>query len=456
MMHAENNWSTTNNHFPLLDPEVERYISVLPSRRQLRHAEKPFYLFMHFGMNTATGREWGNAAETAADFTITYIDPEQWVDAAQVCGASGIILTAKHHDGFCLWDTQTTDFNVMHTSLKTDVVAALSDACRRRQMDFGVYLSPWDMHETCYATPQYNDFFCAQLTELLTRYGPIFEVWFDGAKGKDAKAFSYDWERYYQVVRSLQPDACISICGPDLRWVGNEGGRCRSSEFSVVPESLTKAEAIKEHSQQTPEQAAQMRKLTSRDEDLGSRSVLMQHRALTWYPAEVDVSIRRGWFHPGGGKVKSAKKLFRIYLHAVGNNCSLLLNVPPDKNGRIDSADMRSLTRFGEMIRSVTACPLTQAHPGELSRTDGVLSFDLPGAKTVRYGILAEDIAHGQRVEQFDLYLLNKRGRRLFAYHGTVIGSRKIIPIGKKAAKAVLIIRQSRSTPVLKSIAFYG
>ena len=376
--------------------------------------------------------------------------------ALLACGASGIILTCKHHDGFCLWDTETTDFNVMHTALQTDVVAALSAACRRRHIDFGVYLSPWDMHEPCYATPQYNDFFCAQLTELLTRYGPIFEVWFDGAKGKDAKAFSYDWERYYQLVRSLQPDACISICGPDLRWVGNEGGRCRNSEFSVVPEALTKAEAIKERSQQTPEQAKELQKLTSRDEDLGSRDVLRQHRALTWYPAEVDVSIRRGWFHPGGGKVKSAKRLMRIYLHAVGNNCSLLLNVPPDKNGRIDSADMRSLTQFGEKIRSVTAHPLFVTHPGELTERDGVLSFDLSPAGRVRYCILAEDIAQGQRVEKFDLYLLRKNNRRAFVYHGTVIGSKKIIPVGRKAEKAILIIRQSRSTPILKSIGFYA
>ena len=456
MIHTENNWTTTNNHFPLLDPEVRRYVSVLPSQRQLRHAEKPFYLFMHFGMNTATGREWGNAAESVEDFTIRHIDPKQWVDAAEICGASGIILTCKHHDGFCLWDTQTTDFNVMRTGLQTDVVAALSAECRRRQIDFGVYLSPWDMHEPCYATPAYNDFFCAQLTELLTRYGPIFEVWFDGAKGKDAKAFSYDWERYYQLVRSLQPDACISICGPDLRWVGNEGGRCRNSEFSVVPEALTKAEAIKEHSQQTPEQAKELKKLTSRDEDLGSRDILKQHEALVWYPAEVDVSIRRGWFHPGGGKVKSAKRLMRIYLHAVGNNCALLLNVPPDKNGRIDSADLRSLTQFGEMIRAVTAHPICAAHPGKLSEHDGALSFDLPSDEPVRYCILAEDIAHGQRVEKFDLYLLNKHNRCTFVYHGTVIGSKKIIPVGKKAARAILVIRQSRSTPILQSVGFYA
>ena len=199
----DENWTTTNNGYPLNDSEVERYNAVVPSEKQLLHAQKPFYAFIHFGMNTATGREWGNATETRADFNITKIKPSQWVKTIKSSGATGIILTCKHHDGFCLWNTAKTDFNVMNTELHTDIVEAVSKECKKQGMDFGVYLSPWDMHEKTYATDEYNDYFCAQLTELLTNYGEIFEVWFDGAKGAEAKAFDYDWERYYNVVHNL-------------------------------------------------------------------------------------------------------------------------------------------------------------------------------------------------------------------------------------------------------------
>lgn len=451
----DENWTTTNNNFPLNDAEVERYNSVLPEPRQVSHAEKPFYLFMHFGMNTATGREWGNAAETVDDFTITKIKPAQWVKAAKSCGAAGIILTCKHHDGFCLWNTGTTDFNVMNTALAIDVTKELSDECHKQEIDFGVYLSPWDMHEKCYATPQYDDFFCRQLTELLTNYGDIFEVWFDGAKGADAKAFDYDWDRYYKIIRTLQPDANISICGPDIRWVGNEGGKCRKSEFSVVPEYLTKVETIQKNSQQTADGAAVLQKISSADEDLGSRNVLSKNAYLKWYPAEVDVSIRRGWFYPGGGKVKSANKLFKIYINSVGNNCSLLLNVPPNNKGVIAYKDMSSLKSLGRKINEITANPVLVQNFGELKPTDGYLEFRFNNTKKIKYCVISENITKGQRVEKFDLYILKSNGKYKKVYNGTIIGSKKIIRIKEGALGALLIIRQSRSTPYIRQIGFY-
>lgn len=451
----DENWTTVNNKYPLDDKEVERYNSVVPEPRQVRHAQKPFYLFMHFGMNTATGREWGNAAETAEDFTITKIKPAQWVKAAKVSGATGIVLTCKHHDGFCLWNTGTTDFNVMNTALNRDVVKELSDECHRQGIDFGVYLSPWDMHEKCYATPQYDDFFCRQLTELLTGYGDIFEVWFDGAKGADAKAFDYDWDRYYKIIRTLQPDANISICGPDLRWVGNEGGKCRKSEFSVVPEYLTRAETIQKNSQQTADGAAALQKITSKDEDLGSRAVLSKNAYLKWYPAEVDVSIRKGWFYPGGGRVKSARKLFDVYLNSVGNNCCLLLNVPPNDKGVIAYKDMSVLTALGRKINSMTANPVLVQEFGELKPTDGYLEFKFNNAKKLKYCVLSEDITKGQRVEKFDLYLLKANGKYKRVYKGNVIGSKKIIRLKGSSLGALFIIRQSRSVPYIKQIGFY-
>lgn len=456
-LRLDDNWTTKNNGYPLLDDEVRRYIQVLPSKSQLKHAAKPFYAFLHFGMNTATDREWGNGSETPDDFTIKEIDAGQWVAAIKASGAAGVILTCKHHDGFCLWDTKYTEFSVMHSPYGKDIVRQVADACKEADMEFGIYLSPWDMHEETYATPEYNDYFCHQLTELLTQYGEIFEVWFDGAKGAGAKAFEYDWDRYYELVRRLQPDANISICGPDLRWVGNEAGRARNAEFSVVPEYLTRAETVQKHSQHSEEEASRLQQLTSQNEDLGSRQVLKKEPKLHWYPAEVDVSIRKGWFYHEGedDTVKSAKELFGIYMNSVGNNCSLLLNVPPNRMGRIHPTDEQALKELGEMVRAVTRQPVLVEHPGELDGQRGYFEYHFKGSKRIAYCVLEEDIAKSQRVEKFDLYIQTPDGSYEAVYSGTVIGAKKIIQVDADAVGAVLIIRQSRSVPCLSTIGYY-
>ena len=449
-LELEKNWASDNNGYPLSGEQVEKYLSALPTPAQAAKADKPFYCFVHFGMNTATGREWGNAAEKVEDFTIKKIKPKQWAKAIKASGATGIILTCKHHDGFCLWATGTTDFNVMNTPLNQDIVLSVKEACEYEGLDFGIYLSPWDMHEESYATPQYNDFFCRQLTELLTKYGKIFEVWFDGAKGADAKAFTYDWERYYKIVRTLQPEANIAICGPDIRWVGNEQGNARKSEYCVVPECLTVAETIDKKAAQENDMPK------SSDEDLGSRELLDKHEYIKWYPAEVDVSIRKGWFHPGGGKVKSAKKLFKLYLNSVGNNSFLLLNVPPNKKGVIDRKDKKQLKKFGNKINELYASPVLSQNFGELkSETDGAVEFEFDSKKKLKYVILRENIAKGQRVEKFDVFLKKPSGKYKKAYSGTVVGMRKIIPVKGIYDGAILVVRQSRGVPDFKEIGFY-
>ena len=453
----DENWTTKNNKYPLNDSEVERYLSVLPSAAQVRQSEKPFYCFIHFGMNTSTGREWGNGTEKADDFRIVRIKPDQWVSAIKASGATGIILTCKHHDGFCLWNTGTTDFNVMKSAFAEDIVKLVSDECKKQGLDFGIYLSPWDMHEKTYATEQYNDFFCRQLTELLTGYGDIFEVWFDGAKGADAKAFDYDWERYYKIIRSLQPNANIAICGPDIRWVGNEAGECRETEYCVVPEALTKAERVHSISQQTASDAERLQKITSKDEDLGSRKVLEKNAYLAWYPAEVDVSIRNGWFasDENSSSVKSAKKLFNIYLNSVGNNSFLLLNVPPTDKGVISKKETKVLKNLGKMIEEITQNCVYKKNFGDLNESEGYLEFEFDSPKKLSYCILKENIRKGQRVEEFELYLLKENGKYKKAYKGSVIGMRKIIPLKGEAKGALLIIRQSRGVPSIESVGFY-
>lgn len=454
----ESNWTNDNNGVPLNSPEVDRLISVKPSKRQLRLAENPFYLFMHFGMNTATGREWGVGTEKATDFTIKKINAAQWVRCAKSSGTTGIILTCKHHDGFCLWKTEYSSFSVKYSDFKGDIVKMVSDECHKAGLDFGVYLSPWDMHEPTYGTPDYNDYFCNQLTELLTNYGEISEVWFDGAKGADAKAFEYDWQRYYKLIRELQPGANIAVCGPDIRWVGNEGGRTRKSEFSVVPSYLTLAETVSKKSQHATTDAGAMKKRTSTDEDLGSRDFLRDCPELCWYPAEVDVSIRKGWFYSPKSNltVKSPSKLFKLYLNSVGNNCTLLLNVPPSNKGIIHVNDAFALRGFGNKIREMYSKPVIVEKFGMLKDTDGVIDFNFDSEKKIKYVMLKEDIRYSQRVEAFDIFLRKENGNYVHVYSGTVIGSLKIAKTGsKKCVGARVIIRQSRSTPVISEIGFY-
>ncbi len=456
-MKLDRNWTTDNNGAPLNDEEVQRYISVVPTPSQQRLQDKPFYAFFHFGMNTANDREWGCGSEVASDFDITKIKPEQWVKTVKAAGMTGVILTCKHHDGFCLWNTGTTDFNVMNSPMGKDIVKAVSDECHKQGIEFGVYLSPWDMHEPTYGTEQYNDYFIRQLTELCGNYGELFEVWFDGAKGANAKAFTYDWHRYYKLIRTMQPNANIAICGEDIRWVGNEAGKARKNEYSVVPASLKQCEAIEKNSQNAEGDAARLQKVDTMDEDLGSRNILKNNANLSWYPAEVDVSIRKGWFYhkKDDRTVKSARRLFKIYLTSVGNNCTLLLNIPPTDKGVICAKDVRNLKALGKKINDITAYPVLEQNIGELKADQGYLEFNFDSEKKLKYFVISEDLAYSQRIEKFDLYIKKPNGSYKRAYQGTIVGAKKIVKLNKKATGAVLVIRQSRSTPHIKSVGFY-
>lgn len=456
-MKLDRNWTTDNNGAPLNDAEVQRYISVVPTPSQQRLQDKPFYAFFHFGMNTANDREWGCGSEVVSDFDITKIKPEQWVKTVKAAGMTGVILTCKHHDGFCLWNTGTTDFNVMNSPMGKDIVKAVSDECHKQGIEFGVYLSPWDMHEPTYGTEQYNDYFIRQLTELCGNYGELFEVWFDGAKGANAKAFTYDWQRYYKLIRTMQPNANIAICGEDIRWVGNEAGKARKNEYSVVPASLKQCEAIEKNSQNAEGDAARLQKVDTMDEDLGSRNILKNNANLSWYPAEVDVSIRKGWFYhkKDDRTVKSARRLFKIYLTSVGNNCTLLLNIPPTDKGVICAKDVRNLKALGKKINDITAYPVLEQNIGELKADQGYLEFNFDSEKKLKYFVISEDLDYSQRIEKFDLYIKKPNGSYKRAYQGTIVGAKKIVKLNKKATGAVLVIRQSRSTPHIKSVGFY-
>ena len=268
---------------------------LVPTHQQLEWQQMEFTAFLHFGINTFTGREWGDGTESPELFNPSELDAEQWVRALKDGGFKMAILTAKHHDGFCLWPTATTEYSVKNSPWKDgkgDVVRELRDACEKYGIKFGVYLSPWDRNAECYGdSPAYNKFFIEQLTELLSNYGEVHEVWFDGANGEgpNGKKQEYDWEAILKTIRTLQPKAVTAIMGDDVRWVGNEGGLGRETEWSatvLAPGSYTHKE--------TSRVTLGINNMTK---DLGSRELLAKAQEAYWYPSEVDVSIRPGWFY---------------------------------------------------------------------------------------------------------------------------------------------------------------
>jgi len=465
-----------------------RLIQIVPSPHQKALQEMEFYAFVHFTVNTFTDREWGDGSESPAVFNPEKLDADQWVQAIKAAGMKGLILTCKHHDGFCLWPSKHTAHSVAASPWKNgqgDVVAEVSAACRRAGIRFGVYLSPWDRHEKCYGTgKEYDDYFVAQLTELMTNYGDIFCAWFDGAcgEGPNGKKQVYDWPRYYEVIRRLQPGATIHICGPDVRWCGNEAGDTREAEWSVVPLRTQDTEKIKENSQQSDDESFRQRRISASDQDLGSREILANEPDLVWYPAEVDTSIRPSWFWHASedDKVRPLEKLIDIYEKSVGGNATLLLNIPPTSEGLFHQHDVARLQQFGQYLAdcygdnlaasaAVTASPAAPGHDIGCALTADE-SYYLPAQENVpaeitlawpeeiafRRIVLQEQISQSQRVERYAIdALVNGQWREIAA--GRVIGHKRIVVLEKTAAQAIRIrIDDARVAPTIRFIGVYA
>ena len=461
----------------------KRLVKVVPSERQVRFQQLEFYAFIHFTVNTFTDKEWGDGTELPDIFDPAELDAEQWVSAVKSAGMKGLILTCKHHDGFCLWDTKTTDHNVMHSPFGRDIVREVSQACRRGGIAFGIYLSPWDRNCPLYGKgKQYDDFFLQQLSELLTGYGDVFSVWFDGAcgEGPDGRKQFYDWQRYYSLIRSLQPNACISVCGPDIRWCGNEAGHTRPAEWSVVPERTRNSEIIAEKSQQEDNEAFRQRRIDARDEDLGSRAVLADEAELIWYPAEVNTSIRPGWFwhESENDKVRPLEELVDIYMRSVGGNATLLLNVPPARNGLIHQNDLQRLAELGQFLRRAFAedivpasklscdsevsghgiCNVTEdSYEGcyipASDKADILIEFSRP--ESLGYAVIKENILLSQRIESFALDVYDN-GHFREIYRGTTVGYKRIVPLkGTVTDRLRIRITDSREAPALSFIGIY-
>ncbi|MCR5484774.1 MAG: alpha-L-fucosidase [Clostridiales bacterium] len=467
------------------EPEyIKKAAEVVPSERQLLWQELEFYAFVHFGINTFTDSEWGSGGESPELFDPKKLNARQWAKIIKAAGMKAMILTCKHHDGFCLWPSEYTEHSVKNSPWKNgkgDVVKEAAEACRAEGLKFGIYLSPWDRHELTYGTEDYNVYFKNQLRELLTKYGDIFCVWLDGAcgEGKNGRRQEYDWNGYVSLIRFIQPNAVISICGPDVRWCGNESGVCRRSEWSVVPYYYSQYELLnaREDDKKPP------KKIDMMTLDMGGRSVVKKGYRMIWYPAEVDVSLRKGWFYHEreDHELKLLSKLVDIWFNSVGANASLLLNLSPNKDGLVCERDMEALLSLGAQLEIEFGEDLAQDsemtcsgcldggyeasnvllpdkdkywHSGTGDEKPWIM-IDLGDGYDINKVVLCEHIKTGQQIEGFTLYgEFDGKWKKLS--EGTVIGHKRICRFEEvRVRRMKLVIEKTRCFASIESFQAY-
>lgn len=414
-------------------PWPTRAARPLPTADQLQWHRDELALFAHFGVNTFTDREWGDGKESPSIFNPTAFDARQWTRTAKAAGFKMVILTAKHHDGFCLWPTATTAHSVKSSPFRGgagDVVREVADACRADGLRLGLYLSPWDRNAAVYGSDGYHDFYLTQLRELLTRYGRVDEVWFDGANGEgpNGKKQLYDWPRYWGEVKRLQPQAVIfSDAGPDIRWIGNEAGTAGETNWSMVDPTVVSAPGMSGD--------AVTRMLQQGDPN-----------GTVWRPGETDTSIRPGWFYHAAddAKVRSVDNLVDIYVSSVGRNSKLLLNVPPTRAGLLHDVDVARLAGMRRAIDARFGAPLAtsrQTRLSAMSGTAGELRVELPSPRRIGFVTLQERIAAGQHVAAWRIEGQARNGAWTPLAKGTTIGHKRIVavPVAEQASVRVVI-----------------
>jgi len=450
----------------------------VPSAQQLAWHAMEMNAFIHFTTNTFTDKEWGYGDESPAVFNPDTVDAVQWAKVLRETGFKGMILTCKHHDGFCLWPSAYTEHSVKNSPFrngKADIVKEVSEAARKNNLAFGVYLSPWDRNRADYGRPSYLDYYRNQLKELFTQYGPIFEMWFDGANGgdgyyggtRDKRSIDgsryYEWPRTLEMVTGIQPNVLFfSDAGPHIRWVGNERGVAGSTNWNMInPDTLYAGKPG-------------ITKLLGTGSEDGTK----------WIPAEVDVSIRPGWFYHASedSKVKTPEELFRIYLTSVGRGSNLLLNIPPDRTGRFNEMDVQSLRGFRKILDSVFARNLASEaqvsasvnrrgkwfRPQTMIDNDKHTYWSAPDgedtatvelrwgrARSLRYLVIQEYIALGQRVKSFSVDVFTNGEWKTVAKE-TTVGYKRILPIGNLHSDALRIrITAARACPLISNVEVY-
>src|SRR4051812_35230153 len=419
-----------------------------PTAAQLAWQRDELAMFLHFGVNTFTDREWGDGKEDPAIFAPRHLDARQWARAARAGGFRALILTAKHHDGFCLWPSRTTKHGVVSSPWRGgggDLVREFVTACRAEGLRPGLYLSPWDRNNPTYGdSPRYNDLYCDQLTELLTGYGALAEVWFDGANGEgpNGKKQVYDWPRVWALVRRLQPAAVMfSDAGPDVRWCGNEKGIAGDPNWSAVDPAI----------------------VTYPGASGPGVIAALQHgdpAGAVWRPAEADTSIRPGWFyHPAEDtRVRSADQLLDLYLTSVGRNSKLLLNVPPTRDGLLHDVDVRRLADFHTRRQSLFATELTGGKRITWNTSGGSRTGEIDLGRMAAAGVvrLEEDISHGQAVARYSVFGSDGSDWKPLS-SGTTVGYAKIDRFPTAAIRRVrLVIDEAVAPPAGLSIKLYG
>jgi alpha-L-fucosidase len=454
-------------------------VGPVPSPAQLAWHQMETNAFVHFTVNTFTDREWGMGNEDPKVFNPGHLDAMQWARILKETGFKQMILTCKHHDGFCLWPSKYTEHSVKNSPWKNgkgDVVKEASEACKKYGLKFGVYLSPWDRNRADYGKPEYITYYRNQLKELFTNYGPITEMWFDGANGGegyygganenrqiDRKTY-YDWPTTLNMVRQIQPNVIFfSDAGPGARWVGNENGTAGETNWNTItPDTLYAGKAGIE-------------KILNEGSEDGTQ----------WIPAEVDVSIRPGWFYhkKEDSLVKTPERLFEIYLTSVGRGAVLLLNVPPDQRGLFHENDIKSLYGFRSILQrefaknkaaeaSATATNYRGNAPSYAAGnaidnsnetywatddnvTTASLEINTGKVQTIKYVVLQEYIKLGQRVKSFNVEVWADNAWQQVA-SGTTIGYKRILKLNPvKAGKVRINITSSKACPLISNVAIY-
>lgn len=419
----------------------------VPSFGQLAWQRRELEIMLHFGPNTFTGQEWGSGREGSSEFRPARVDCEQWCSIAKSAGARGVVFTAKHHDGFCLWPSAFTDHSVRRAPWKDgkgDVVRELAEACRRSGLKLGLYLSPADRHEPTFGTPAYNEFYLNQLRELLTQYGEISEVWMDGAF-PDGKAETLDFPSFYKLIRELQPNAVIVSKGPDVRWAGNEMGVAREAEWSVLPIPVPSLEHT------WPDLLGK---------DLGSREKLKDAKYLHWYPAVANRPLNHDWFWDTRSQqtVRTLGELKQDYANTVGRNAGFLLNICPNRDGIIPQPDAFRLRQFGDwLLRSFTTNRIEGAKATVQTNGSGgwAVSYAFPSPVIGNTVVLGEDITQSQRVEKFTVEGLNG-GKWRSLGTGLTIGWKRILKFRPQVVEALRVqVTESRAIPVMRTAEVY-